>query len=253
MKILTFFLLFISAIVSCKRAKENPPNENQDFKNKKNVVFILVDDLGWKDLACYGSTFYETPNIDRLAAQGHVFTSAYTPNPVCSPTRAAILTGRYPSRIGITDWIPGNDPKTMPLLGPEDLHELPLEEVTFAETLKEEGYKTFFAGKWHLGDINSLPEDQGFDINKGGHHKGSPPGGYYSPYNNPKLTDGEEGEYLTDRLTDESIRFIESNEDNPFLLYLSYYTVHTPIQACKRYLGKFQVKQKMLHDSIESV
>lgn len=250
MKISTFFLLFISVIVSCKRAKENPPNENQDFKNKKNVVFILVDDLGWKDLACYGSTFYETPNIDRLAAQGHVFTNAYTPNPVCSPTRAAILTGRYPSRIGITDWIPGNDPKTMPLLGPEDLHELPLEEVTFAETLKEEGYKTFFAGKWHLGDINSLPEDQGFDINKGGHHKGSPPGGYYSPYNNPKLTDGEEGEYLTDRLTDESIRFIESNEDNPFLLYLSYYTVHTPIQACKRYLGKFQVKQKMLQDSI---
>lgn len=250
MKKLIFLLLILSTTVNCKMVKENPPNVNQDLKNKKNVVFILVDDLGWKDLACYGSTFYETPNIDRLAAQGHVFTSAYTPNPVCSPTRAAILTGRYPSRIGITDWIPGSDPKNMPLLGPEDFHELPLEEVTIAETLKEEGYKTFFAGKWHLGDINFLPEDQGFDINKGGHHKGSPPGGYYSPYNNPKLTDGEKGEYLTDRLTNESISFMESNRDNPFLLYLSYYTVHTPIEACKRYLGKFKAKQKKLQDSI---
>jgi arylsulfatase A-like enzyme len=250
MKIVFFLSLIISANVSCKRVKENSPHVNQDSENKKNVVFILVDDLGWNDLACYGSTFYETPNIDRLAAQGHVFTNAYTPNPVCSPTRAAILTGRYPSRIGITDWIPGSDPKNMRLLGPEDLNELPLEEVTIAETLKEEGYKTFYAGKWHLGDKNFLPEDQGFDINKGGHHKGSPPGGYYSPYNNPKLTDGEEGEYLTDRLTNESISFMESNKDNPFLLYLSFYTVHTPIEACKRYLEKFQAKQRLLQDSI---
>ena len=250
MKILIFLSLILSATVSCKTVRGNPLNVNQDFENKKNVVFILVDELGWNDLACYGSTFYETPNIDRLAAQGHVFTNAYTPNPVCSPTRAAILTGRYPSRIGITDWIPGSDPKNMPLLGPEDLHELPLEEVTIAETLKEEGYKTFYAGKWHLGDKNFLPENQGFDINKGGHHKGSPPGGYYSPYNNPKLTDGEEGEYLTDRLTNESISFMESNKDNPFLLYLSFYTVHTPIEACKRYLEKFQAKQRLLQDSI---
>ena len=222
----------------------------QHSRKKKNVVFILVDDLGWKDLACYGSNFYESPNIDRLAAKGNLFTSAYTPNPVCSPTRAAILTGRYPSRIGITDWIPGQNPKNKPLIGPEDLYELPLEEVTFAETLKNEGYKTFFAGKWHLGDVDFLPEDQGFDINMGGHHKGSPPGGYYSPYRNPKLTDGPEGEYLTDRLTSESIEFLERNKNDPFLLYLSYYTVHTPIQACKRYLGKFKAKQKLLQDSI---
>lgn len=227
-----------------------PSSAIQEPKKKKNVVFILVDDLGWRDLACYGSNFYESPNIDRLAAMGKLFTSAYSPNPVCSPTRAAILTGRYPSRIGITDWIPGHDPKNKPLIGPKDLNELPLEEVTFAEVLKDEGYKTFFAGKWHLGGVNFLPEDQGFDINIGGHHKGSPPGGYYSPYRNPKLIDGPEDEYLTDRLTSESIEFLESNKNNPFLLYLSYYTVHTPIQACKRYLEKFKAKQKLLQDSI---
>ncbi|NKI28398.1 sulfatase [Arenibacter sp. 6A1] len=249
MKMLISLVLIISISVGCKRIKHNQA-DSQVLKDKKNVVFILVDDMGWTDLASYGSTFYESPNIDRLAGQGIVFTSAYTPNPVCSPTRAAILTGRYPSRIGITDWIPGRDPKDRPLLGPEDLYELPLEEVTFAETLKEEGYKTFFAGKWHLGDDNFLPEDQGFDINKGGHHKGSPPGGYYSPYNNPKLTDGLEGEYLTDRLTNESISFLEKNKDDPFLLYLSFYTVHTPIEANKKHIAKFKAKQKKLKDSI---
>ncbi|WP_205622059.1 sulfatase [Arenibacter certesii] len=218
--------------------------------NKKNVVFILVDDLGWNDLGFYGSTFYETPNLDRLAEQGNVFTNAYTPNPVCSPTRAAILTGKYPTRIGITDWIPGRDPQDRALLGPKILNHLPLEEVTIAETLKEADYKTFFAGKWHLGDTGFFPEDQGFDINKGGHHKGQPPGGYYSPYNNPKLTDGPDGEYLTDRLTDESISFLEENKEKPFLLYLSYYTVHTPIQASKKHIAKFRAKQKMLKDTM---
>ncbi|RTE53764.1 DUF4976 domain-containing protein [Arenibacter aquaticus] len=250
MRILILLLFILSSCLSCKRGKDNSISSNQELTKKKNVVFILVDDLGWKDLSCYGSDFYESPNIDRLAAMGSVFTSAYTPNPVCSPTRAAILTGRYPSRIGITDWIPGYDPKNKPLLGPNDLYELPLEEVTFAESLKDEGYKTFFAGKWHLGDLHFFPEDQGFDINKGGHHKGSPPGGYYSPYKNPRLKDGAVGEYLTDRLTNESIDFLENNKDDPFLLYLSYYTVHTPIQACKRYLGKFKTKQKKLQDSI---
>ena len=118
--------------------------ESKKVEKKTNVVFILVDDLGWKDLSCYGSSFYETPNIDKLATESAVFTNAYTPNPVCSPTRASILTGKYPSRIGITDWIPGNDPKNRKLLGPVDLNELPLEEITIAETLKENNYKTFF-------------------------------------------------------------------------------------------------------------
>jgi arylsulfatase A-like enzyme len=218
--------------------------------DKPNVLFILVDDLGWKDLSCYGSSFYETPNIDRLATMGFRFSQAYAAHPVCSPTRAAIMTGKHPTRLNITDWIPGQNPKGRKFLGPNDLQALPLEEKTIAEALKEDGYKTFFAGKWHLGDEGFFPEDQGFEINKGGHHKGSPPGGYYSPYKNPKLEDGPKGEQLTDRLTDESIRFINQNKQTPFLLYLSYYTVHTPIQAHRDYLPKFQAKKKTLQDTL---
>lgn len=214
-----------------------------------NIVFILVDDLGWADLGCYGSKFYETPNIDKLATQGMLFKQAYSANPVCSPTRASIMTGKYPTRVGITDWIPGLDPKDRKLLGPEDLHELPLDEITLAESLKKWGYHTFFAGKWHLGGEGYYPEDQGFDINIGGHEKGSPPGGYYSPYNNPKLADGPEGEYLTDRLTTESIHFIESKAGAPFFLFLSFYTVHTPIEANRQYVPKFREKLELLGDT----
>lgn len=230
--------LGISFISSCNEAQE----ENQP----KNVLFILVDDLGWNDLGVYGSTFHETPHLDRLAAESTRFTQAYTPNPVCSPTRAAIMTGKYPSRVGITDWIPGNMPKDKKLLGPPINNELALEEVTLAESLQGHGYQTFFAGKWHLGEEGYFPEEQGFQINKGGHHKGSPPGGYYAPYKNPKLSDGPDGEYLTDRLTDESIAFMKANQDNPFLLYLSFYTVHTPIQADSVSFAKFKDKQKAM-------
>ena len=217
-------------------------------KSRPNFVFILVDDLGWKDLGCYGSEFYETPNIDRLAGQGTRFTNAYAASPVCSPTRASIMTGKHPARIGITDWIPGRNPEGTKLLGPSDLHALPLEEVTIADALKKAGYRTFFAGKWHLGGKDYYPENQGFDINKGGHEKGSPPGGYYSPYKNPKLENGSDGEYLPDRLTDESIRFLEMLREEPFLLYLSFYTVHTPIQASKRHLDHFQKKSAKLDE-----
>ncbi|RJP27068.1 MAG: DUF4976 domain-containing protein [Candidatus Omnitrophota bacterium] len=220
----------------------NLPLLAAEEKRPPNVVFILVDDLGWMDLGCYGSSFYETPHLDRLAAAGMRFTDAYTSCPVCSPTRASIMTGKYPARLNITDWIPGDDPKNRKLLGPQDLHQLPLEETTIAETLKTHGYKTFLAGKWHLGGEGFYPEDQGFDVNKGGHEKGSPPGGYYSPYKNPKLEDGPEGEYLTDRLTDESIRFLEENRSHPFLLVLAFYTVHTPIQASKKHIEKFKSK-----------
>ncbi len=205
-----------------------------DNNYKPNVVFILVDDLGWKDLGCQGSLFYRTPNIDQLAGSAMRFTDAYASCPVCSPTRASIMTGKYPARLNITDWIPGLDPKNRRLLGTQDIHQLPLSEITIAETFQSNGYKTFFAGKWHLGDKGYFPEDQGFDINKGGHHKGSPPGGYYVPYKNPRLGDGPEGEYLPDRLTDESMRFLEENHEHPFFLFLSFYTVHTPIQPCER-------------------
>lgn len=250
-KQITFALIAFITLFGCKEnSKEKQSEQDIGDKTRKNVVFILVDDLGWKDLGCYGSNFHETPNIDRLAAQGNLFTNAYTPNPVCSPTRAALMTGKYPSRIGITDWIPGDDPKDRKYLGVEDMNQLPLEEITIAETLKKADYKTFFAGKWHLGDNGYLPDNQGFDINIGGNHTGQPFGGYYSPYENPQLPDGPQGEYLTDRLTDESLKFMEANRENPFLLYLAYYTVHTPIQASKKHLAKFQDKQLKLADSL---
>ena len=206
-----------------------------------NFVFILVDDLGWMDLGCYGSSFYKTPNLDRLAASGMRFTNAYAASPVCSPTRVSIMTGKHPARVGITDWIPGLRPKGRRLIGPPIRNEMPLEEVTLAEALKEGGYQTFFAGKWHLGGPGYYPEDQGFDINIGGHALGSPPGGYYSPWKNPRLANGPEGEYLPDRLTDESIRFLhQRNSEQPFLLYLAFYTVHTPIQASKRHVAQYR-------------
>lgn len=223
------------------------PGVSQQTESQPNFVFILVDDLGWADIKCnYPESFYDTPNIDKLAEKGVRFTQAYAASPVCSPTRAAIMTGKHPNRVGVTDWIPGDAPQNRPLLGPKINNELALEEKTIAEKLKKANYKTFFAGKWHLGDEAFFPENQGFDINFGGHHKGSPPGGYYSPYENPKLTDGPEGEYLTDRLTNESIRFMKQNKDHPFLLFLSFYTVHTPIQASEKFIEKYRKKREEL-------
>ena len=220
-----------------------PSAWGKEKKKPLNFLFILVDDLGWKDLGYCGSTFYETPEIDRFAESAVRFTRAYAAGSVCSPTRAALMTGKYPDRVGITDWIPGNSPKRRPLLGPKIADALALEERTLAERLKSAGYRTFFAGKWHLGGKGFYPENQGFDWNVGGFEKGSPQGGYYVPYKNPKLPDGPPGEYLTDRLTDESIRFLERHgKEAPFLLYLSFYTVHTPVQACKRYAEHFKKK-----------
>ncbi len=237
MKKLCALIFFALVLFSCSTKKQAP-----------NFVFILVDDLGWADVKCnYPESFYDTPNIDKLAESGVRFTNAYAANPVCSPTRAALMTGKHPNRVDITDWIPGSDPKKKPLLGPQDRENLALEEITLAEKLKEAGYRTCFVGKWHLGDEGFFPEDQGFDINIGGHHRGSPPGGYYSPYKNPKLHDGPEGEYLTDRLTNESIRFISETKNEPFLLYLAYYTVHTPIQAAKRHILKYEEKRAGLN------
>ena len=209
---------------------------------KPNFLFVLVDDLGWADLRCYGSTFYDTPNLDRLAKSGMKFTDAYAACPVCSPTRAAIMTGRHPVRVDITDWIRGNRPRNPKLITSQDRDELALEEVTVAEVLKDNGYQTFFAGKWHLGeDEKYWPLAQGFEINKGGFRRGSPPGGYYSPYKNPKLKDGPKGEYLPDRLTDETIKFMKGcDKTKPFLAYLAFYTVHTPIQTAPRHLDKYK-------------
>lgn len=222
----------------------------QQDNQRQNFVFILVDDLGWTDVSYNGSTFYETPHLDKLSQESVQFTNAYAGGSVCSPTRAAIMTGMHPARVNITDWIPGRNDDGNRLVGPQDLNELPLREITIAERLKEEGYSTFFAGKWHLGNEGYFPEDQGFDENHGGHHKGSPPGGYYSPYKNPRLSDGPDGEYLPDRLTSESISFLDRKSEEPFFLFLSYYTVHTPIQASRQHIDYFNQKLYELGDSI---
>ena len=210
-------------------------------RKKLNFVFILIDDMGWTDAGCYGSTFYETPNIDKLAAEGMRFTNAYAASPVCSPTRASIMTGKYPARLGITQWIGATDKPV------KYVHNMPTEEVTIAEALKRVGYTTAFIGKWHLGEQEKYyPEKQGFDVNKGGYRAGHPWAGYFSPYENPKLPDGPEGEYLTDRLTDESLKFLDENSDKPFLLYLSHYAVHTPLQAKENQIEKYNTKAKHL-------
>ena len=183
---------------------------------KLNFVFFLIDDLGWTDLGCYGSTFYETPNIDRLASEGMRFTEAYAACPVCSPTRGSIMTGKYPARLGITQWIGGpNEPTPY-------RHYLPLEEVTIAEVLKQAGYATGFVGKWHLSTRDPdrakyYPDRQGFDVNIGGDFSGAPPT-YFWPYRKRNRVletmppGGAEGEYLTDRLTDESLKFFYSKK-----------------------------------------
>ena len=208
-----------------------------------NFVFFLVDDLGWADVGCFGSAYHETPHIDALAASGMRFTHGYAACPVCSPTRASIMTGRHPVRVDITDWIPGQRPGNRPLLSVQDRGNLALKEVTIAEALKRHGYRTFFAGKWHLGSKGHWPTDQGFDINIGGFERGSPPGGYYAPWKNPNLEARRQGEYLTERLTEESITFLKSRDaGKPFLLYLSYYNVHTPIQAYKKRVGHYRAK-----------
>jgi arylsulfatase A-like enzyme len=230
---------------------------NKAKKVKPNIIFILLDDYGFTDLGCYGSNFYETPNIDRLASEGIRFTDAYAACPVSSPTRAALMTGKYPVNTGVTDWIPGRQASVPGL--PQDRFlsqsfnlKLDLQETTIAEIIKSNGYTTMISGKWHLGgDSIYWPEYQGFDVNKGGYSRGSPnrsktSNGYFSPYGNPRLKDGPEGEYLTDRQTDEAIQFISDNSDKPFFVYLSYYAVHNPMQAKEPVVEYFSKKAESM-------
>ncbi|VTU02001.1 sulfatase : Sulfatase OS=Planctomyces limnophilus (strain ATCC 43296 / DSM 3776 / IFAM 1008 / 290) GN=Plim_1520 PE=4 SV=1: Sulfatase [Gemmataceae bacterium] len=217
--------------------------------DKPNVVLIVVDDMGQRDLGCYGSTFYKTPNIDKMAKDGLRFTDFYAACPVCSPTRVSILTGKYPQRTGITDWIPGR--KDMPdqrLKRPAIPNELPLDEVTLAEALKERGYATAHIGKWHLGGPGFEPTKQGFDVNIAGDQTGTPRS-YFAPFANksgqmPGLEKAEAGEYLTDRLAAEAEKFLDANKDKPFFLYLPHYGVHTPLQAKKDVVAKYNVKPR---------
>ena len=239
------------------RKKNNP--------KRPNIVLILVDDLGWADVGCFGSTYYETPNIDRLAKEGMKFTDGYAACAVCSPTRAAVMTGRYPARLGVTDWIRsrfqgGKIPadkknpteyvggKNRKLLCPPNALWMELDEITIAEALKPAGYTSCHIGKWHLGADEWYPDRQGFDYNIGGCDFGQPPN-YFDPYSRkgqgdiPTLPPRKQGEYLTDREADEAAKFITDHADKPFFLYMAHYAVHTPIQAKDDVTEKYKAKQ----------
>ncbi len=216
--------------------------ENGEASRKPNVIFFLVDDMSWSDAGCYGSTFHETPNIDRLAREGVRFTNAYAACHVSSPTRASIMTGRYPASIGLTDFLKGrkNFP-FQPLLNVKTRQELPPEEPTIAQTLRDNGYKTAIVGKWHLGTGEYNPTAYGFDKHIPYGYNVGWPQVYYAPF---KLNgyDGEPGEYLTDRMTREAVDYIEENKDHPFFLYLSHFAVHDPIQGRKDLVEKYRKK-----------
>lgn len=218
---------------------------------KPNVVFLLVDDLGWGDFGCYGAEFYETPNIDKLAKDGMLFTNAYAACTVCSPSRAAILSGQYPARLHLTDWIAGHNQPKAKLKIPDWKMKLDHERILLPEALKEAGYATAFFGKWHLmpngqPDMQDhFPTNHGFDLNVGGREWGQPkgPGKFFSPFGMPNLDDGKPGDYLTDKLTDEALKFLDQTKrDQPFLLYFSYYTIHTPLMAPAALVEKYRKK-----------
>lgn len=232
-------------LIGCADSNKKPDDDNRN----PNVVFILVDDLGLVDLGFTGSKYYETPHIDQLAREGMIFTQGYAASRVCSPSRASIMTGKFTARHGITDWIgakSGTDWRSLnrhdKLLPAEYVHQLPKADITLAEAMKAAGYKTFFAGKWHLGDKGSYPEDHGFDINKGGWEVGSPIGGYFSPWKNPSLPNKEPGENLSMRLAKETSNFIKENKDSNFFAFLSFYAVHGAIETTDQKWKKYRDK-----------
>ena len=246
---LVLFFLTTLLASSCKPKDEKPPN----------VLFIIADDLGWADLGAYGSKFYETPNLDQLAADGILFTNGYANCPVCSPSRASFQTGKYALKTGVTDWIKGRKAYRGPTpndrwIVPDTKYQLDSTEITLAEVLGQKGYKTIFTGKWHLGEEEQYwPENQGYEINIGGWRRGAPVrnkkmgyNGYFSPYGNPRLTDGTPGEYLPDRLTGEAIRAIEANKEHPLFVCFSYYLVHTPLQAQEGLIEKYTNKKYLM-------
>ena len=239
-------LQLISVVVADEPVKSDRPN----------VLFILADDLGWRDLSNEGSSFYESPHIDRIANGGMKFTRGYATCQVCSPSRASIMTGKYPARLAITDWIGAAEGKqwkrNTKLLPATYNHNLPAKDITIAEAFRESGYRTFFAGKWHLGGEGSLPTDHGFEFNVGGHHRGSPPGGFFSPWNNPQMESGPKGELLPLRLGEETASFIEAHKDEPFLAFLSFYSVHAPLQTTKKLWKKYRDKALAAGDQPDS-
>ena len=240
-------------LVPFANAKDSVKQKNN---KKPNIVFFLVDDFGYSGLSKTGSDFHETPNIDALFESGVYFNNGYSACTVCSPSRAAILTGRYPARLHLTDWIAGKQMPYAKLAVPDWNMKIEHERKVLPETLKENGYSTAFIGKWHLMPIKDsdelmnqhFPTSHGFDINIGGREWGQPKGRgqYFYPWDMPNVKGGKKGDYLTDRLTDYAVDYIEDhkNDKNPFMLYFSYYTVHTPIQAKAEYIKKYQDKLK---------
>lgn len=208
-----------------------------------NVIFVLIDDLGWMDLGCYGSSFYDTPAIDGLASQGMLFDNAYAAAPVCSPTRASILTVKYPATVGLTQYIGGH--AVGRLADVPYFYELPMNEYSLARALRDGGYRTWHVGKWHLGGRRAWPDRHGFDVNIAGCEWGHPRS-YFSPYQCPTLDDGPPGEYLTDRLTDEAIRLIQTAGTDPFFLNLWHYAVHVPIRAPQQLIERYRAKAESL-------
>lgn len=239
------------------------PSEAPQAARRPNFVIFLVDDLGWSDGGVFGSDLYETPNIDRLAADGMRFAASYAACTVCSPTRAAMMTGKYPGRTHVTDWIRGHQRPFAKLRVPDWTMKIEARHTTIAEALGSAGYRTATVGKWHLmpnGDPDMgdyVPEKHGFEINVGGNQWGQP-GSYFHPYEHPKRAGrgigpmppgGQDGDYLTDRLSAEAVKLIEQFGDEPFLLYFPFYSVHTPIQAKEEEIAHYEplVKEGMLH------
>ena len=228
------FLLFFSLILSCQDSRNNI--------SKPNVILINADDLGWSDLSLMGSNYYETPNINKLAESGMTFYNAYASAANCAPSRASMLSGKYTTEHHI--YTVGNsergNKKTRKLIPIKNNKILDLDFILISEMFKSEGYTNGIFGKWHLGPEGFYPEQSGFDLNIGGCEKGGPgPGGYFSPYENPKIEDGPEGEYLTDRIGNEVVKFIENNQNSPFFAYVPFYSVHTPIQSKEQYREKY--------------
>lgn len=243
--------LFLILLVTTAVAEASQLHSERE---QPNILFILADDLGYSDLGFMGSAYYETPAIDSLSEKGMIFTDGYSGCQVCSPARASIMTGQFTARHGITDWIGAatgegwqkKKKRNSKLLPAEYKWHMSKEDITFPEALKSAGYTTFFAGKWHLGDKGNYPEDHGFDINKAGIDRGSPPGGFFAPFNNPKLKNHKRGENLSMRLAKETAAFMKASKGKPFLAYLSFYAVHAPIQTTKEKWMKYRDKAEKM-------
>ena len=242
-----FLLILFLAAAYASNSYGQVGTTSKKTSKKPNIVFFLVDDLGMMDVGYTGSPFYETPNIDSFANKGVRFSQAYAACHVCSPTRASILTGQYPARLGLTDWLPGRkDFSFQKLQTVSTVQHLPYDVKTLPQVLKDNGYATAVFGKWHLGEDSASTKRQGFDVHIPDWNKGWPNGTYFSPYDMKGLEGGVNGEYLTDRLTDEALNWVEKNREKPFFLYLAHFAVHDPIQGRGDLVVKYEKKKNQL-------